>query len=160
MKFVASALRLYLFEAIWRHSTTSTSCSCSIGTWSQSKPLSSTILGNCQPPAYTHGRCHSVAAIPAPGSIYTNIFLCNIPRILCASRSRVPFPCRSAHIGDCRHRSRTSADIITIQNCVRGGGRGSVNMKLLCILSKPSSTCFVQTGRNWGGWRFSSTWVG
>jgi hypothetical protein len=160
VKFVASALRLYLFEAIWRHSTTSTSCSCSIGTWSKSEPLSSTMLWNHQPPAYTHARCHSVAAILAPGSIYADIFLCDIPRILCASQPRVPFPCRSEHIVDCRHRSRTLEDVITVQNCVRGGGRGSVNMKLLCVPSEPLSTRFMQTGRNWGGWRFSSTWVG
>ncbi len=160
VKFVASALRLYLLETIWRHRKTSTSHLCSIRTWSQSKPLSFTMLRNCQPPAYTHTRCHSVAAILAPGSIYANIFLCDIPRILCVSRLRVPFPCRSAHIVDCRHRSRTLEDVITVQNCARGGGRGSVNMKLLCIPSKPSSTHFVRTGRNWGGWRFSSTWVG
>ncbi len=82
MKFVASALRLYLFEAIWRHSTTSTGRSCSIGTWSQSKRLSSTLLRNYQPPAYTHARCHSVAAIPAPGSIYTKKFLMQHPQDL------------------------------------------------------------------------------
>ncbi len=160
MKFVASALRLYLFEAIWRHSMTSTGCSCSIGTWSQSKPLSSTVLRNCQPPASTHAQCHSVAAILAPGSTFSDIFLCDIPRICCVSQSRVPFPCRSAHDVDCRHQSRTSEDVITVQGCARGGGRGSVNMRLLCDPSEPSSTRFVQTGRIWRGWRFSSTWVG
>ncbi len=115
VKFVASALRLYPFKAIWRHSTTSTGCSCSIGAWSKSEPLSSTVLWNCQPPAYTHARCHSVAAIPAPGLIYADIFLWDIPRILCAFQSRVPFPCCSAHVVDCRHRLRTSEDVISRQ---------------------------------------------
>ncbi len=160
MKFVVSALRLYLFEAIWRHCTTSRGCLCSIGTWSQIKPLSSPVLQNCQPPAYTHAWCRSVVAVLAPASIYADIFLCNIPRISCAPQSRVPFPCRSAHIVDCRHWSRTSEDVITVQSCARGGGRGNVNMKLLCITCKPLSTRFAQTGRNWRKWRFSSSWVG
>jgi hypothetical protein len=107
-----------------------------------------------------HDRCHSVVAIPAPGSTYAHIFLCNIPRILCASRLRVPSPCQSAHDSDCRRRSRTSLEVITTQRCVRGGGRGNANMRLLCIPSKPSNAHFMQTGRTWRGLLFLSTWVG
>jgi hypothetical protein len=89
-KSAASASRLNLFGAIWRHSTTSTGCLCSIGILSQSKLLLSTVLLNCQPPASTYTPCHGVAAIQATGSTYADIFLCNIPRILCASQSRAP----------------------------------------------------------------------
>jgi hypothetical protein len=118
-KSTASALRLNLFKAIWRHSTTSTGCLCSIETLSQSKPLLSTMLLNCQPLASTHARCHSVAAAQAPGSTYTNIFLCDIPRILCAYQSRAPYPCQSARIVDCRHQWRTLAEVIIAQGCAR-----------------------------------------
>jgi hypothetical protein len=55
---------------------------CSIGILPQSKPLSSTMLLNCQPPASTYAWCLSVMAIQAPGSTYANIFLCNILCIL------------------------------------------------------------------------------
>jgi hypothetical protein len=150
-KSVASALRLNLFEAIWRHSMTSTGCLCSIGTLSWSKPLLFTMLLNCQPLASTHAWCHSVAAIQAPGSTYANIFLCDIPRISCASRSRVPYPCQSAHVVDCRRQWRTSAEVTTAQCCARGGGRGNANMRLLCIPSAPSNARSVQTGQSWRG---------
>ncbi len=160
VKFVASALWLNLSEAIWRCSTTSFGCSSLIGTWLQSEPLLSTVLRNRLPPASTYAQCRSVAAIPTPGSTYANIFLCNTPRISCASRSRVPSPCQSAHDVDCRRRSRTSPEFITAQRCVRGGGRGNSNMRLLCIPSEPSNAHFVQTGRTWRGLKFLSTWVG
>jgi hypothetical protein len=68
-----------------RRSTTSSGHSSLFGTWLQSEPLLSIMLQNCLPPASTYARCHSVAAIPSPGSTYANIFLCNIPRILRAS---------------------------------------------------------------------------
>ncbi len=73
-KSVASASRLNLFEAICRHSTTSTGRLCSIGILSQRERLLSTMLLNCQPPASTYAPCHSVAAIQEPGSTYANIF--------------------------------------------------------------------------------------
>jgi hypothetical protein len=130
-KSVASALRLNLFEAIWRYSMTSTGCLCSIGILSQSEPLLPTALLNCQPPASTYAQCHSVVAIQAPGSTYAGIFLCNIPRILCASQSRAPHPCRSVHIVDCRRQWRTSAKVIIAQGCARGDGRENVNMRLM-----------------------------
>ncbi len=154
------SLALNLSEAIWRRSTTSFGRSSLIGTWLQSKPLLSTVLWNCLPPASTYARCRSVAAIPAPGSTYANIFLCNIPRISCASQSRVPSPCRSSHNVDCRRRSRTSPEVITAQRSVRGGGRGNANMRLLCIPNEPSNAHFMQTGRTWRGLKFLSTWVG
>jgi hypothetical protein len=160
VKFVASALRLNLSKTIWSCSTTSFGRSSLIKTWLQSELLLSTMLQNCLPPASTHARCRSVVAIPAPGSTYADIFLCNIPRILCESQSRVPSPCQSAHNVDCRRRSRTSPKIITAQRCVRGGGRGNANMRLLCVPSKPSNAHFVQIERTWRGLKFISTWVG
>ncbi len=159
VKFEASALRLHLSEATWRHSTTYFGRSSSIGTWFQSKPLWSTVLWNCLPPASIAAQCRSVAGIPAPGSTYADIFLCDIPRILCASRSRVPSPCRNAHDVDCRRQSRTSPVVITAQGCVSGDGRGNVNMRLLCVPSEPSNSRFVRTGKTWREWRFLSTWV-
>jgi hypothetical protein len=154
------SLQLNLSETIWRRSTTSFGCLSLIGTWLQSEPLLSTVLQNCLPPASTYARCRSVAAIPAPGSTYPNIFLCNIPRISCASRSRVPSPCQSAHDVDCRRRWRTSPKVITAQRCVRGGGRGNANMRVLCVPSKPLNAHFMRTGRTWRGLKFLSTWVG
>ncbi len=159
-KSVASASRLNLFEAIWRHSMTSAGRLCSIGTLSQSKLLSSTVLLSCQPPASTHARCHSVAAIQAPGSTYADIFLCNIPRISCASRLIIPYPCQSVHVVDYRCRWRTLAEVTTAQGCARRGGRGNVNMRLLCIPSTPLNARLVRTGKSWRGWKISSTWVG
>jgi hypothetical protein len=111
----------------------------------------STVLLNRQPPASTHARCHSVAATQAPGSTYANIFLCNIPRISCASQSRVPYPCQSAHIVDRRPRWRTSAEVIIAQGCARGGGRGNANMRLLCVPNVPSIARLVQMGKSWRG---------
>jgi hypothetical protein len=150
-KSVASALQLNLFKVIWRHSTTSTGHLCSIGTLSQSKLLSFTMLLNCQPPASTHARCHSLAATQAPGSTYANIFLCSKPRISCASQSRVPYLCQSAHIADCRRPWRTLAEVIIAQDCARGGGRGNVNMRLLCIPNVPLNASLMQTEKSWRG---------
>jgi hypothetical protein len=121
---VAPALQLNPSEATRRHSTTSTGHLCSIGTWSQSKPLWSTLLLNCPPLASTHARYHSVAASQAPGSIYASISWCSIPRILCAFQLRVPSPYPSGHNVACRRRWRTSTEVITAQGCVRGEGVG------------------------------------
>jgi hypothetical protein len=124
-----------------------------IGTWFQSKPLWPTVLQNCLSVASTAARCHSVAAVPATGSTYTNIFLCNIPRISCASQSRIPSPCHSVHVVDYRHQLRISPEVIITQGCVRGNRRGNANMRLLCP-SVPLNTYFVQLGRTWRESRF------
>ncbi len=124
---------------------------CSIRTLPQSELLSFTVLLNCQPSASTHAQCHSVVATQAPDSTYADIFLCNFPRILCASWSRVPYPCQSAHIVDCRRWWRTLIEVIIAQGCARGGGRGNVNMRLLCVPNVPSNARLVQTGKSWRG---------
>jgi hypothetical protein len=65
-KSVASASRLNLFEAIWRHITASTGCLCSIVTLSQSEPL------------------YHATELPATG-----IYLCLVPR--CGGHSGTRF---------------------------------------------------------------------
>ncbi len=157
---VAPALWLNLSKATWRHSKTSTSRLCSISTWSQSKPQWSTVWPNRPPSASTHAQCHSVVASQAPDSIYASISWWDILRILCAFQSRVPSPYSSACDVACRSQWRTSTKFITAQGCVRGGGRGSANMRQLCVPSKPLNIRSQGKGRNWREWRFSSTWGG
>ena len=159
-RFVAPALRLNPSEAIWRPSTTSSGRLYSTGISSLHARQWSTVLPSHPPPACTFARWHSVAGSRAPGSIYAVISLCDIPRILFAFRSRAPDPYRSASVVDCRRRWRISMEVTIAQSCVSGDGRGNGNMRLPCVPRRPSSVRLRRTGKNWKGWRFSSTWGG
>ena len=158
--FVAPALRLNPSEAIWRPSTTFSGRSCSTGISLLHARQRSTVLPSHPPPACTFARWHSVAGSRAPGSIYSAIFSCDIPRILFAFRSRAPDPYRSASIVDCRRQWRTSMGVTIAQSCVSRDGRENGNMRLPCVPRRPSSIRLRHTGKNWKGWRFSSTWGG
>ncbi len=146
VKSVAPASRLDPSEATWRPSTTSSGRSYSTGTSSLHALQRSTVLLNCSPPASTSARCHSVEGKRAPGTIYADISSHDIPRILFAFRPRAPNPYQSVINVDCRRRWRTSIEATIKPSCVRGGGRGSVNMRLPCVPSRPWSTFFVQRG--------------
>ena len=159
-RFVAPALRLNPSEAIWRPSTTSSGRLYSTRISSLHARQWSTVLPSHPPPACTFARWHSVAGSRAPGSIYAAISLCDIPRISFAFRPRAPDPYRSASDVDCRRRWRISMEVTIAQSCVSGDGRGNGNMRLPCVPRRPSNVRLQRTGKNWKGWRFSSTWGG
>ena len=159
-RFVAPVLRLNPSKAIWRPSTTSSGRLYSTGISSLHARQWSTVLPSHPPPACTFARWHSVAGSRAPGLIYATIFSCDIPRILFAFRSRAPDPYRSASVVDCRRRWRISIEVTIAQSCVSGDGRGNGNMRLPCVPRRPSNVRLRCTGKNWKGWRFSSTWGG
>ena len=63
-----------------------------------------------------YAQCRSVAVVPSPGLTYSDIFLCDIPRISCASQSRVPSPCHSAHVVSCPVEDHSRGLVITAQD--------------------------------------------
>ena len=160
VKSVAPALRLDPSKAIWRPSTIYSGRSYSTVTLSLHVLQWSTVLPNHPPPASTLARCHSVGVRRAPGIIYAVISLCDTPRISCAFRSRVPSLSPNACDVVCRRRWRTSMGVTIAQSCVSGDGRENGNMRLPCVPRRPSSVRLRRTGKNWKGWRFSSTWGG
>jgi hypothetical protein len=160
VKSVAPASRLDPSEATWRPSTTSSGCSYSTGTSSLHALQWSTVLPNCSLPASTFARCHSVGGKRAPGTIYADISSWDIPRISFAFRPRAPYPYQSVIDVDCRHRWRTSIEVTIELSCVRGGGRGGVNIWPPCIPSRPWSKFLHATRNHWKEWKFSSTWDG
>jgi hypothetical protein len=159
-RLLAPALRLNPSEAIWRPSTTSSGRLYSTGISLLHARQWSTVLPNRPPPACTFARWHSVVGSWAPGLIYAVIFSCDIPRISFAFRSRAPNPYRSTSVVDCRRRWRTSMGVTITQSCVSGDGREKGSMRLPCVPRRPSDVRLRRTGKNWKGWRFSSTWGG
>ncbi len=160
VKSVAPALRLDPSEATWRPSTTSSGRSYSTGTLSLHALQWSTVLPNCSPPASTFARCHSVGGKRAPGTIYADISSCDIPRILFAFRPRAPYPYQSAIDVDCRRRWKTSIEATIERSCVRGDGRGGVNIQPPCVPSRPWSMFLRATRNHWKEWKLSGTWNG
>ncbi len=157
---VAPASRLNPSKAIWRPSMTFFGCLYSTKILSLHVLQRSTVLSKRLTPASTVARCHCVRANQAPGSIYADTFICNILRILFASRPRAPNPCHSAIDVDCRCRWRTLTKVTFAQGCAKEDGRGRVNMRLPRVPSKLSTVYSHETGRSWKGWKSSSTWEG
>jgi hypothetical protein len=157
---VVPALQLDPSKAIWRPSRTSSGCLYSTGTSLLHVLQWSIVLPNRPPPASTLAWCHNVEADWAPGMFYTGISSCDSPRISFAFRLRAPNLFPNAIVVVCRCRWRTSMEATTAQSCVRGDGRESVNIRLLCVPSRPSSTSLCVTRNRWKGWKFSSTWGG